>query len=75
MMYSGTGMGAWGRAQSGRWVRYARHSAQIHAPGGRHVTPRHVLADRVGRGEIDEDEYLRRLRVLNGSSTAKGPGG
>jgi putative membrane protein len=33
-------------------------------------TPEQVLAQRFARGDIDEDEYTRRLQVLGGSSTS-----
>lgn len=42
--------------------------------GGRTVappdwrTPEQLLAERFARGEIDEDEYRRRLEVLHGSA-------
>ncbi|MFI9025213.1 SHOCT domain-containing protein [Streptomyces sp. NPDC053560] len=32
-----------------------------------HQTPQQVLAERLARGEIDEEEYQRRLRALRGS--------
>jgi putative membrane protein len=38
-------------------------------------TPQRVLADRFARGEIDEDEYTRRLQVLGRITPAKGPSG
>jgi len=38
-------------------------------------TPQQVLADRFARGEIDEDEYTRRLQVLHAAPGARGPGG
>ena len=38
-------------------------------------TPQQVLADRFARGEIDEDEYSRRLQVLSNGSGSRGPGG
>jgi putative membrane protein len=33
----------------------------------------HVLDERFARGEIDEEEYLRRRSVLRGSEPAPGP--
>jgi putative membrane protein len=39
--------------------------------GGHHSTgptPEQLLAERFARGEIDEDEYQRRLAVLHGSA-------
>jgi putative membrane protein len=40
--------------------------------GGRLDTaaPEQVLADRFARGEIDDDEYLRRLQVLGSAAAA-----
>jgi putative membrane protein len=32
-------------------------------------TPQQILAQRFARGDIDEDEYTRRLQVLTGSLT------
>ncbi|GAB4009891.1 SHOCT domain-containing protein [Nocardioides ultimimeridianus] len=36
----------------------------LHHPG--RVTPSEVLAERFARGEIDAEEYVARLRVLEG---------
>lgn len=36
-------------------------------------TPEQVLADRFARGEIDEEEYLRRLSALHPSSRLTKP--
>lgn len=36
--------------------------------------PRRVLADRLARGDIDEEDFHRRLRVLDGTSAPPGPG-
>ncbi|MGW0082792.1 SHOCT domain-containing protein [Streptomyces sp. NPDC003393] len=41
--------------------------AQAHGGTGR-PTPEQVLAERFARGEIDEDEYRRRLDVLQQGS-------
>jgi putative membrane protein len=38
-------------------------------------TPQQVLADRFARGEIDEDDYSRRLQVLGGAASTRRPGG
>jgi putative membrane protein len=46
-------------------VRYAGPGTPVR-PGGRPPTPQEVLANRFARGEIDEDEYARRMQVLNG---------
>ncbi|MEU2060562.1 SHOCT domain-containing protein [Streptomyces sp. NPDC013455] len=43
--------------------------------GLRGTAPEQVLAERFARGEIDEDEYRRRLTVLReGSRDGPGPG-
>jgi putative membrane protein len=36
-------------------------------------TPQQVLADRFARGEIDEDEYRRRLAALSSSGSVTRP--
>lgn len=43
----------------------------------RDTTPEQILAERFARGEIDEDEYRRRLDALRGSRepSAAGAGG
>jgi putative membrane protein len=38
-------------------------------------TPQQVIADRFARGEIDEDEYTRRLQVLGGAASTRPHGG
>jgi putative membrane protein len=90
MMYWGNGMGGWGMAMMTVssllfWgllivgivllVRYAGRGTQAAPPPSERVTPQQVLADRFARGEIDEEEYLRRLRVLTGAAPARGTGG
>lgn len=35
--------------------------------------PRQILAERYARGEIDEDEYQRRLATLDGTGTGTPP--
>jgi putative membrane protein len=37
---------------------------------GQSATPEQILAERFARGEIDEDEYRRRLAVLRGAPSA-----
>ncbi|MFD5620396.1 SHOCT domain-containing protein [Streptomyces yangpuensis] len=39
----------------------------IHAPVPAAPTPEQILAQRLARGEVDEDEYQRRLAVLRTS--------
>jgi putative membrane protein len=44
-------------------------------PGGGYgprPTPEQILADRLARGEVDEDEYRRRLDALRTARTAVG---
>ncbi|MDI2124778.1 SHOCT domain-containing protein [Yinghuangia seranimata] len=43
-----------------------REQSRSVAPPPRPATPQHLLTERFARGEIDEDEYLRRLAVLRG---------
>jgi putative membrane protein len=38
------------------------------SPNGAKPDPKQILADRFAQGEIDEDEYRSRLKVLGGSS-------
>lgn len=38
------------------------------------ATPEQILAGRFARGEIDEDDYRRRLDALRGSQPARGAG-
>jgi putative membrane protein len=90
MMYYGTGMSGWGMALMGLsgllfWglviagivvaVRYAgrtgpRGEAVVHGPA-----PQQTLADRFARGDIDEEQYTRNLKVLNATAPTRGPGG
>ena len=89
-MYWGNGMGGWGMvlmtvssllfwglviAGIVALVRYTGRGAQPGAPATHRPTPQQVLADRFARGEIDEDEYTRRLQVLGATAPARGPGG
>lgn len=86
MMYWGNGMGGWamvlmtvsyvrfwGLVIAGivALVRYAGRGNQGATPGGQWPTPQQVLAERFAQGEIDEDEYTRRLQVLVGATAAK----
>ncbi|MFI7542207.1 SHOCT domain-containing protein [Actinoplanes sp. NPDC049599] len=89
MMYYGTGMNGWGwvlMSLSGLlfWglvvaaviaaVRYTSGAGRRAEPVVPGLTPQQVLADRFARGDIDEEEYTRRLRVLNEAPPASGPG-
>jgi putative membrane protein len=79
MMYWGNGMGGWGMtlmtvnsllfwglvvAAIIALVRYASRAAQPGAPAIHGPAPQQLLAERFARGDIDEDEYIRRLQVL-----------
>jgi putative membrane protein len=80
MMYWGNGMNGWAMAFMGLgnllfWglllagvvllVRRPAHTGAAPAPRAAVPTPQQVLADRFARGEIDQDEYEARLRVLD----------
>jgi putative membrane protein len=79
MMYWGTGMGGWGMllmtvsnllfvglliAGAIALIRYTSRIAR-QDPAAEPAPAQRVLADRFARGEIDEDEYERRLKVLS----------
>jgi putative membrane protein len=89
MMYWGDGMGGWGMvlmSVSGLlfwgliiasivWlVRSMSRTGQAGPAAGQPPTPQQVLADRFARGEIDEEEYRRRLQVLDTAPGAREPG-
>jgi putative membrane protein len=80
MMHWGNAMGGWGMLLMTAsslifWglviagfvvlVRNLGSGRQAGAPTGQPPTPQQILADRFARGEIDEDDYARRLRVLH----------
>ncbi|MGI5466629.1 SHOCT domain-containing protein [Streptomyces sp. CA-132043] len=83
VMYGyGTGMQGWGFiamavAQLIFWgllligvallVRYLVRSHRDTGTPSTHQTPQQVLAERLARGDIDEEEYQRRLTALRGS--------
>jgi putative membrane protein len=84
MMYWGNGIGGWGMAVMAVsnllfWglviaglvvlVRYLGQAGRGGTPTGHRPTPEQVLADRFARGEIDDDEYARRLQILSGAPT------
>lgn len=52
-------------------VRYTNRSTPPAAPTAR-ATAEQVLGERYARGEIDDDEYQRRLRVLRGEAVSAG---
>lgn len=84
MMYYGPGMNGWVMALTivGNvvfWgllvfaaialIRYTKRG-QVASSSHPASTPQQILAQRFARGDIDEDEYARRLQVLAGSSTS-----
>jgi putative membrane protein len=86
MMYWGNGMGGWGMvlmtvssllfwglviAGIVTLVRYTGRGGQPATQANHGPTPQQVLADRFARGEIDEDEYTRRLQVLTTAGTRR----
>jgi putative membrane protein len=90
MMYWGNGMGGWGMVLMAVstvlfWglviagivmlVRYTGRSAPEGGSASDAATPQRILAERFARGEIDEDEYTRRLQVLGGGARGRPPGG
>jgi putative membrane protein len=80
MMFYGNGMNGWamllmtvssllfwGLVVAGivALVRYPGRNTSVGAnPADPRSTPQQILAERFARGEIDEDEYRRRLQVL-----------
>lgn len=89
-MYWGNGMGGWGMvlmtvstllfwglviAGVVALVRYTRSGAPSSGASSEATTPQRILAERFARGEIDEEEYTRRLQVLGGAGPAKRSGG
>lgn len=90
MMYWGTGMGGWammlmvvsnllfwGLILAGILVlvRFLGRDGQPASPAPTVRTAQQILAERLARGEIDEDEYVRRLGLLGGAAPVRGPGG
>ena len=78
MMYNGNHMGSWGYAFMGLGsllfltvlglAAFAVFRALNRTAGGPALHPERVLADRYARGEIDDEEYRRRLGTLRGGS-------
>jgi len=81
MGWYGSGMGGWGFVLMSVstvlfWglvvfgivalIRYTGRGAQAGTAVRPPSAPNQVLAERFARGEIDEDEYRQRLRVLGG---------
>lgn len=88
MMYWGNGMSGWGMllmtvsnllfwglviAGIVLLVRYVGRGGQPGTPATQTPTPQQILADRFARGEIDEEEYTRRLQVLGRAPGGRGP--
>lgn len=83
MMNWGTGMNGWGMLFMtfstltivglvvGGIVFAVRQTGNRTQSTPQHADPRGILAERFARGEIDEEEYQRRLGTLrNGQTTA-----
>jgi putative membrane protein len=51
---------------------FGRGGQQSPGPPSQSASPEQLLAERFARGEIGEEEYLRRLEVLQGSGQAAG---
>jgi putative membrane protein len=83
MMYYGPGMGGWGIAfmivgnvifwglltvAAVAVIRYTG-LGQRGSSTTSEVSPQQLLAQRFARGEINEEEYARRLHVLSGTSS------
>jgi putative membrane protein len=90
MMYWGNGIGGWGMvlmivsgllfwgliiAGIGLLVRSTGRGGQQGTAATQTATPQQLLADRFARGEIDDEEYTRRLQVLHTAPGARGSGG
>lgn len=88
-MYWGQGMGGWGIllmsvstllfwalviAGVVALVRYVGPAAPQRNVAAETATPQRLLAERFARGEIDEEEYRRRLAILGGAAKT-GAGG
>jgi putative membrane protein len=56
-------------------VRSTDRSGQPGAVDIQAPPPQRVLADRFARGEIDEDEYTRGQKVLEGTASGRRPSG
>jgi len=90
MMMWGNGIGGWGMtlmtissllfwglviAGIVLLVRYTGRGTQSVAPTSQPAAPQQVLAQRFARGEIDEEEYTRRLQVLGSTASTPPPRG
>jgi putative membrane protein len=89
MTYHGTRIGGWGMGLMAAsnvlfWglviggvvalVYYIGRRPRQAAAAVDTATPQRVLAERFAHGEIDEEEYLRRLHVLATSAQTRGAG-
>ena len=89
-MMWGNGFGGWGMALMGVgtllfWgllisavvllVRYANRGTTAAAPNEGSPTPQRILAERFARGEIDDEEYIRRLHLLDAATPTRPAGG
>ncbi|SDT53939.1 SHOCT domain-containing protein [Actinoplanes derwentensis] len=89
MMYYGNGMNGWGMffmivnsllfwglivAGVVAMARYAGRDLHHRRPVAHGTGPQQMLAERFARGDIDDDEYARRLQVLDTTAPAHGPG-
>ena len=88
-MFYGSGMGGlamvlmtvtnllfWGLVIAGvvLLVRNLGRGGQPTPPSGDRPLPEQILAERFARGEMNEDEYQRRLQVLHTSAVRQPPG-
>lgn len=88
-MYYGNGMNGWGMflmivnsllfwglvaAGIVAMARYTGRDVLRRGPVTHGPVPQQMLAERFARGDIDEDEYTRRLQVLDTKTPAHGPG-
>jgi len=89
MMDWGDGMGGWGIvlmtvstllfwglviAGTVVLVRYTDRGGPQGGPIDATATPQRILAERFARGEIDEEQYTRRLAVLGGPAKTRAGG-
>ncbi|GIF45371.1 SHOCT domain-containing protein [Actinoplanes xinjiangensis] len=89
MMYYGNGMNGWGMllmvansllfwalvvAGIVAVVRYTGRDVHRSGPVTHGPAPQRILAERFARGDIDEDDYTRRLQVLDTTTPAHAPG-
>jgi putative membrane protein len=56
-------------------VRYVGRDALRSGPETFGPTPQQTLAERFARGDVDEDEYTRRLQILDTTTPTRRSGG